>query len=192
MSGSDPLTLSDPALSWPARLWLLRAALFGRLVLDRAPEPLRRCMSSPGAGASNAIRNKRHYLDAKAAFNRGDLDACMAFYAVDLQVRSQEVGPGRQHIHGFLAGMRETWGDLRITVEHAVAEGDWVMGHCRSTAIHNCPVMGLEPTGRRIEASFWDLHRFDVDGQIAETWNVSDRAAIMSQIAASDGAEPGH
>jgi predicted ester cyclase len=160
--------------------------------MDQPPEPLHRCMSLPGTGQTNATRNKQNYLDAKAAFNRGDLDACMVFYAEDHQVRSQDVGPGRQHIQQFLTGMRETWGDLRITVEHAVAEGDWVMGHCRSTAIHNRPVMGLEPTGRRIEASFWDLRRFDADGLIAETWNISDRAAIMTQLAAIDRAEPGH
>jgi predicted ester cyclase len=132
----------------------------------------------------HAARNKRHYLEAKEAFNAGDLDACIAFYAEDHRIRSQDVAPGRHHIRDFLAGMREAWGDLQIIVEHAVAEGDWVMGHCRSTAVHSRAVMGIEPTGRRIKATFWDLHLFDSNGLIAETWNISDRAAIMSQLSA--------
>ncbi|MEQ1519240.1 MAG: ester cyclase, partial [Usitatibacteraceae bacterium] len=115
---------------------------------------------------------------------------CMAFYAVDHQIRSQDVGPGRDQIRGFLAGMRETWSDLQIVVEHAVAEGDWVMGHCRSTAIHARPVMGIEPTNRRVETTFWDLHLFNDEGLIAETWNVSDGLAIMRQLTAPDALAP--
>ena len=49
-----------------------------------------------------AARNKKNYLEAKRAFNRRDLDACMAFYSADHQMRSREVGPGREHIRAFL------------------------------------------------------------------------------------------
>jgi predicted ester cyclase len=37
---------------------------------------------------------------------------------------------------------------------------------------------------RRIETTFWDLHRFNRDGLIAETWNIIDRLAIMQQLKA--------
>lgn len=173
--------------SWPARLWLFRSALSGRLHAHRAPKSLWIGLRNGNPELVRAASNKQSYLDAKAAFNRGDLDACMAYYAEDHQVRSQDMGTGRRHIHGYLAGMREAWGDLQILVEHAVAEGDWVMGHCRSIAVHNRTVLGIRPTGRRIEVSFWDLHRFDGSGLIAETWNISDRAAIMSQLSSPDG-----
>ncbi|MBL0899435.1 MAG: ester cyclase [Reyranella sp.] len=133
----------------------------------------------------NAARNKRHYLEAKEAFNRGDLDACLAYYAPDHRVRSQEVPPGRAQIAAFLKASRETWGDLRIVVEHVVAEDDWVMGHCRSVAHHTRPVMGIAPTGRRIEAAFWDLHRFDGAGLIVETWNLTDQPAVLAQLKAT-------
>src|SRR5690242_15572949 len=49
-----------------------------------------------------AARNKKNYLEAKAAFNRGDLDACMAHYSADHQMRSREAAPGREHIRAFL------------------------------------------------------------------------------------------
>lgn len=131
-----------------------------------------------------AARNKRHYLEAKEAFNRGDLDACLAYYAPEHRVRSQKVPEGREQIAAFLRASRETWGDVRIVVEHVVAEGDWVMGHCRSVAHHVKPVMGFEPTGRRIEAAFWDLHRFDEAGLIVETWNITDQPAVLAQLRA--------
>lgn len=130
----------------------------------------------------SAARNKDNYLKAKAAFNDGDLDRCMSYYAPDHQLRSRDVGPGRQHIEQALASTRESWPDLRIVVEHAVAEDDWIMGRCTTTATHTRPVMGVAPTGRRIEASFWDLHRFDPQGRIVETWNLTDSLAIMQQL----------
>ena len=138
-----------------------------------------------------AARNKRNYLEAKSAFNRRDLDACMTFYSADHQMRSREVGPGREHIRAFLASMHETWSNLEIVAEHVVAEGEWVMGRCTSSAIHSTTVMGVAPTNRRIETTFWDLHRFDHDGLIVETWNVVDGLAIMQQLKAPKPATPG-
>ena len=129
-----------------------------------------------------AARNKDNYLKAKAAFNDKDLDRCMSYYAPDHQIRSRDVGPGREHIRQSLASTRESWPDLKIVVEHAVAEDDWVMGHCTTIATHSQPVMGVAPTNRRIQASFWDLHRFNTEGQIVETWNLTDSLAIMQQL----------
>ena len=138
-----------------------------------------------------AERKKKNYLEAKNAFNRRDLDACMAYYSPDHQMRSREVGPGREHIRAFLASMHETWSNLVIVAEHVVAEGEWVMGRCTSSAIHSTVVMGVAPTGRRIETTFWDLHRFNQDGLIVETWNVVDGLAIMQQLKAPKTASQG-
>jgi predicted ester cyclase len=129
-----------------------------------------------------AARNKDNYLKAKAAFNDKDLDRCMSYYAPDHQIRSRDVGPGREHIRQSLASTRESWPDLKIVVEHAVAEDDWVMGHCTTIATHSQPVMGVAPPNRRIQATFWDLHRFNAEGQIVETWNLTDSLAIMQQL----------
>ena len=129
-----------------------------------------------------AARNKENYLKAKAAFIARDMAGCMSFYALDHQIRSRDVGPGREHIEQFLTSMHESWSDLQIIVEHAVAEGDWVMGHCTTIATHAKPVMGIAPTNRRFQTKFWDLHRFDEDGRIVETWNLIDSLAIMQQL----------
>jgi predicted ester cyclase len=137
-----------------------------------------------------AARNKKNYLAAKNAFNRRNLDACMAFYAADHQMLSRAVGPGREHIRAFLASMHETWGDLAIVAEHVVAEGEWVMGRCVSHAIHSTSVMGVPPTNRRIETTFWDLHRFSEVGLIVETWNIVDGLAIMQQLKAGGRVGP--
>ena len=131
---------------------------------------------------ASASRNKQNYLQAKAAFNRKDMAGCMSYYAPDHHLRSRDVGPGRQHIERVLSSTRESWPDLVIVVEHAVAEDDWVVGRCTTTATHAKTVMGAAPTNRQVQATFWDMHRFDADGWIVETWNLMDSLAIMQQL----------
>ena len=138
-------------------------------------------MEQPAPHATSA-RNKESYLRAKAAFNQGDMAGCMGFYAPSHQLRSREVGPGREHIARFLAALREAWPDLVIVVDHAVAEGDWVAGRCTATATHARTVMGVAPSNRQVQATFWDMHRFDADGRIVESWNLLDSLAILQQL----------
>ena len=129
-----------------------------------------------------AARNKDNYLKAKLAFNNKQVDECVQFYSPDHEVKSKQSEKGRDGIQKFLEGLHQMWPDIQITVEHAVAEDDWVMGRSVATATHSQVVLGVPPTGKTITATFWDLHRFDDDGLIIETWNLMDSLAIMQQI----------
>jgi predicted ester cyclase len=130
-----------------------------------------------------AARNKTNYLRAKEAFNADKIDECMLYYAPEHQIKSKPGEAGRDNgIKPFLAQIRETWADIQITVEHIVAEDDWVMARSRATATHTKVVLGVSPTNKKIEAIFWDLHRFNDEGLIIETWNMMDNLAIMRQL----------
>jgi predicted ester cyclase len=134
------------------------------------------------ASDSKAQRNKANYLAAKAAYNARDLDACVAYYAPDHQIMSKPTQPGRENIRKFFEGSFVTWPDIQVTVETALAEGDWVLGRSVSTTTHSVTAMGVAPTGRKIETGFWDLHRFNDEGLIAQTWNLTDSLAVMQQL----------
>lgn len=129
-----------------------------------------------------AARNKENYLKAKEAFNNKRVDECILFYAVNHEVKSKQSEKGRDGIQKFLEGLHQTWPDIQITVEHAVAEDNWVMGRSVAAATHSQVVLGIQPTGKKVTATFWDLHHFDEDGLIIETWNLMDSLAIMQQI----------
>ena len=131
---------------------------------------------------SNAARNKENYLKAKEAFNNKRVGECVLFYAPDHEVKSKQSEKGRDGIRQFLESLHQTWPDIQITVEHCVAEDNWVMGRSVATATHSQVVLGVQPTHKTITASFWDLHRFDEDGLIIETWNLMDSLAIMQQL----------
>lgn len=130
-----------------------------------------------------AKRNKQNYLDAKAAFNARDLDACVAFYAPNHRLASaRPQSDAAPSIRQFFEGTIAAWPDIQISVEHAVAEDDWVMGRSIAVATHSNTVMGVAPTNRRIESAFWDLHRFDAEGRMIESWNLMDALSIMQQL----------
>lgn len=129
-----------------------------------------------------AARNKANYLKAKEEFNNKRVDECAMYYAPDHLIKSKPSEKGRAGIQTFLAGLHQAWPDIQITVEHAVAEDNWVMGRSVATATHSQVVLGVAPTNKKITATFWDLHLFNEEGLIIETWNLLDNLAIMQQI----------
>jgi len=129
-----------------------------------------------------AARNKANYLKAKEAFNKKQVDECILFYAPDHEVKSKQSEKGREGIRNFLEGLHRSWADLEITVEHVLAEDNRVMGRSVATATHTKVILGVQPTHKKITAAFWDLHLFNEDGLIIETWNLMDNLAIMQQI----------
>ena len=129
-----------------------------------------------------ANRNRSSYLKAKDAFNQKDIDLCVSFYSLDHQIMSRPSPKGRQAIQTFFEESHQTWPDIQIVVEHIVAEGNWVMGRSVTTATHTKAMMGVMPTHKQIVTTFWDLHRFNEEGLIVETWNLMDALAIMSQL----------
>lgn len=132
--------------------------------------------------SSKELRNVRNYRDAKAAFNEHNLEACLAFYATDHQVHSQAAESGAIHIKHFLRAMHIDWPDIKIEVERIVAEGDWLAAWCTATATHAKLVWGVPPTHRMITTTFWEFHRFNDLGVIAETWNLIDSLTILQQL----------
>jgi predicted ester cyclase len=99
------------------------------------------------SAASIATRNKASYLAAKAAYNSRNLDACLGYYAPDHQIMSKPTQAGREHIRRFFENTFTTWPDIQVTVETALAEGEWVFGRSLSIATHSVAVMGVAPTG---------------------------------------------
>ena len=129
-----------------------------------------------------SARNKANYNAAKAAYDARELDECLSFYAPRHQIMSRPTPPGREHIAAFLKGTLAAWPDLRLEVAHVVAEGEWVLGRSVETATHTTAAMGIPATGKQVETTFWDLHRFDETGLIVQTWNLMDGLALMQQL----------
>jgi predicted ester cyclase len=63
--------------------------------------------------------------------------------------------------------------DIRFTIGHLVAEGDKVAMLINWKATHHGVYMGVEPNGRKIDISVFNLIRIKA-GKWVEFWNVTD------------------
>ena len=76
---------------------------------------------------------------------------------------------------------REALGDLEVTVERTVVEGDTCAAYCRVRGRHVGHALGGAPTGKPVEFAGVSIIRVR-DGRIVEGWNVFDFLTMYQQI----------
>ncbi len=68
--------------------------------------------------------------------------------------------------------------------------GDKVVARARMTGTHQGELMGMPPTGRRVDVQLIDIIRFEDDGLAHEHWGVFDMMAMMQQVGAVPDGPP--
>jgi predicted ester cyclase len=66
-----------------------------------------------------------------------------------------------------VAGVRKVYPDLKITIEHQIAEGEWVVSVITARGTHEGEWLGMKPTGRTMVFSGVNVDRV-VDGRLVE------------------------
>ncbi len=69
----------------------------------------------------------------------------------------------KQHI----LGVRQTYPDLKLTINQQIAEGDWVVTRITARGTHQGEWMGIKPTGKRVTITGVNIDKV-VDGKITE------------------------
>jgi predicted ester cyclase len=116
--------------------------------------------------ADNKALVRRYYEEV---VNTGAVDEVRRFVSPDYVEVYQNVRypTGIQGASDHVRGVRETYPDLRLTVERQIAEGDWVVTVVTMRGTHRGAWLGMKPTGRVIEASAVNVDRV-VGGRIVE------------------------
>lgn len=118
------------------------------------------------------------------AVNSGNLNVfheVMAPTVVDHDPAPDQ-GPGPEGFIKFFSMFRAGFSDLKVTVEHMVADEDSVAIAYTVTGTHLSDFLGVSTTGRRISARGVQIARFQ-NGQIVERWGSSDQLGIRSSSA---------
>jgi predicted ester cyclase len=89
--------------------------------------------------------------------------------------------PGREGLKQLIPLFHAAFPDAQTGIEDIIAEGDKVAVRSVTRATHTGPMMGLEPTGRRVEYSGVDIFRI-ANGQIVEHWWERDHLTMMRQL----------
>ncbi len=117
-------------------------------------------------------------------FNKGNLDLTEGSLAPDFV---EHVPSMPEDLHGieafkqYVGGYRSAFPDIHIEVEDQVAEGDRVATRWTGTGTHEGELMGIAPTGNRVEVAGMVISRIS-GGKIAESWSNYDVMGMMQQL----------
>lgn len=121
------------------------------------------------------------------AINSGNLEQLRDLVAPNVKDHdpAPNQGPGPQGYIDFFSMMRNAFPDMKVEVEHLVADEENVAFAYTLTGTHKGDFMGISGTGRSVEARGMQISRFE-NGKLVERWGSSDELGILKQI----GADP--
>jgi steroid delta-isomerase-like uncharacterized protein len=119
--------------------------------------------------------------------NRHNIDAADELMAPDYVHHDPALPPEMQHSRkGFkqmMVLLLSAVPDLHTTVHELIAEGDKVGARVSHSGTHKGELLGVAPTGRRIEMSGLSIHRI-ADGKLVEGWVSFDVVGMLRQMGA--------
>ena len=84
----------------------------------------------------------------------------------------------------FFTMMRTAFPDLKLDVEHLVADEDNIAFAYRVIGTHKGDFMGISASGNSINIRGMQISKFQ-DGKMVERWGSSDELGILKQIGVS-------
>jgi steroid delta-isomerase-like uncharacterized protein len=117
-------------------------------------------------------------------WNKGELDASDEVFSPDYvgHLPMMEVH-GPEQFKQLVAAYRNAYPDVHLTVEDLFVIGDRVAVRWVSRGTHLGEMMGVPPSGNKIEIMGISLFRI-ANGQVAEEWEGFDTLKMMQQIGA--------
>jgi predicted ester cyclase len=118
-------------------------------------------------------------------FGKANFDIIDTLVAPDVVSHNPWPGqrPGAAGVKDTLMLFRRTFPDLAIEMVHMLADGDKVLAYIVVRGTHRGELMGVAPTGNKIEYEEAIVLRL-ANGKIVEHWAVADAMALMQQIGA--------
>lgn len=132
----------------------------------------------------------RRYLEE--VFAQGNFAAIPELFAPDYVERdpaSEGEIRGHDGVRRDLAVYQNALSDIQITVEDQLAERDRVATHATMRATHVEELMGVPPSGNRVEVTGIFICRL-ADGRLAEGWWNWDTLGLLQQIGALPAGQP--
>jgi steroid delta-isomerase-like uncharacterized protein len=117
---------------------------------------------------------------------QGNLDLVDEIYAPDYvghDSTSPEDIRGVEGIREFFSMYLGAFPDDEVTIEDQLAEGDMVATRWTGRATHQGELMGIPPSGNRVEVTGITISRIE-GGKVAEEWQQYDALGLMQAIGA--------
>jgi steroid delta-isomerase-like uncharacterized protein len=129
---------------------------------------------------ANRSLTQRFYEEV---WNNGNLDAVDDIMTGDFVDHAAPPGfpPGPAGAKQVFMMYRGAFPDFRLSLGDLVAEGDKVVARWSTQGTHQGELMGIPPTGKRVEVTGIDIFRF-AEGKMAEHWSEFDMLGLLQQL----------
>ena len=87
-------------------------------------------------------------------------------------------GPGVEGVKQFVSTLRHGLSNLRVELEHMIAEGDLVASHVTVRGTHTGDLFGMPPSGKDVAFRVSDVVRIQ-NGKVVERWGVEDMSGVV-------------
>lgn len=134
-------------------------------------------MASEGAGKAVVRRV------VEEMWNRADPSAVVDLIHEDLVEHGAFGGEagGREDARRTVEGFRAAFPDLVLEVGDLVGEGEYVVLRWSGGGTHQGELMGVPPSGNRVEIEGIDIYRV-ADGRVIEHWGYPDVGRLVQQL----------
>jgi steroid delta-isomerase-like uncharacterized protein len=118
--------------------------------------------------------------------NQRNIDAVDEIYASDFVGHDPAMPEDVRGVEGareFYGMYQSAFPDVQITIEEQVAEGDTVATRWTARGTHQGELLGVPPSGNRVEVMGVTISRIE-GGKVAEEWDNYDALGMMQGIGA--------
>ena len=116
--------------------------------------------------------------------DKGDMEGMMGTFSDALVYVFTGVGTlDKKGIEGLIQGFRGAFPDMKHTLGAQISQGDKVATPLTFSATHTGELMGIPPSGKKVEIRGLNMHRI-AGGKIVEAESAVDMMGIMQQIGA--------
>lgn len=119
-------------------------------------------------------------------FAQGNLDLVDEIFAPDFVGHDPAMPEDIRGVEGardFYSVYLSAFPDAEVTIEDQLAEGDTVATRWTGRGTHRGELMGVPPSGNRVEVAGISIARIE-GGKVAEEWDLYDALGMMQQIGA--------
>ncbi|MGB8215359.1 MAG: ester cyclase family protein [Anaerolineales bacterium] len=115
-------------------------------------------------------------------WNKGNLDfADGVFHPQAVYVSNPDFAAGSQGLKSSVGMLRKAMPDLKTKIKTLLADGDLVLGWFSQAGTQTGALMGIPPTGKKVDWGHLIIARFAA-GQIVQTWSNEGVLELMQQL----------
>lgn len=143
------------------------------------PPPAKHLTGAPSTREANHALMRR-FIDE--VWNKGNLDvADEIFHPEATSPSAPGLPPGGAGVKVIAGAFRSAFPDYWMEITHLVAEDDRVAARFRQGGTHTGDLMGIAPTGKKVEWTEIGILRI-ADGKVVESWYDVDMLGLMGQL----------